>query len=106
MSPPKHAEAKDPLFVTTDEMEVGPPNGGAVDDVTQGTLVTQKSEKTDGDSKKRRREDGAGAVNTEKEEEEEMKRNLALFKKSNRAPFCPFLRMRALPQICSRGILA
>ena len=56
MSPPKHAEAKDPLFVTTDEMEVGPPNGGAVDDVTQGTLVTQKSEKTDGYSKKRRRE--------------------------------------------------
>ena len=45
MSPPKHAEAKDPLFVTTDEMEVGPPNGGAVDDVTQGTLVTQESEK-------------------------------------------------------------
>ena len=82
MSPPKHAEAKDPLFVTTDEMEVGPPNGGAVDDVTQGTLVTQESEKTDGDSKKRRREDGAGAVNTEKEEEEEMKRNLAFFKKS------------------------
>ena len=52
MSPPKHAEAKDPLFVTTDEMEVGPPNGGAVDDVTQGTLVTQESEKTDGEGER------------------------------------------------------
>ena len=82
MSPPKHAEVKDPLFVTTDDMEIGPTKGEAVDDGTQGTSVTQESEKTDGDSKKRRREDGAGAVNIEKEEEEEMKRNLAFFKKS------------------------
>ena len=74
MSPPKHAEVKDPLFVTTDDMEIGPTKGEAVDDGTQGTSVTQESEKTDGDSKKRRREDGAEAVNIEKEEEEEMKR--------------------------------
>ena len=82
MSPPKPAEAKDPLFLSTDEMEVVPTDVGSVDEVPSGKLDTQESEKTEGDSKKRRREDGTDIDNSGKMEEEEMKRNLAFFRKS------------------------